>query len=221
MDYVAKSRNEWCGLPMPIEGERLVLASSHPAFDQYKELNAFTGNPEDLEDDGYKIVNQWYSRKWRCDVYIMQSPEGKYEFGKVPAFHHIRQALGTMACSVAWSIESESKALQTLASLLPHHAFKYYLLTGMFLESSKRCRTTYIFRKLRPTVALAPNIDGSNMRILATLCMHPLAYYEGTWAGAMCPTDDVIAHLMMMRADEHMFWKRCNQHQAYRPESGL
>ena len=59
------------------------------------------------------------------------------------------------------------------------------------------------------------------MKILACLCMHPIAYYAGSWAGAMCPTDDVIAHLSLMRADEHMFWKRSNQHPPYRPEAGL
>jgi hypothetical protein len=51
--------------------------------------------------------------------------------------------------------------------------------------------------------------------------MHPIAYYHGSWAGAMCPTDDVIAHLSLMRGDEAMFWKRSTQHPAYRPEAGL
>jgi hypothetical protein len=37
----------------------------------------------------------------------------------------------------------------------------------------------------------------------------------------MCPTDDVIAHLMLMRGDEAMFWRRCNQHAAHLPEAGL
>jgi hypothetical protein len=37
----------------------------------------------------------------------------------------------------------------------------------------------------------------------------------------MCPTDDVIAHLALMRGDEAMFWRRCNQHPPYRPEAGL
>jgi hypothetical protein len=51
--------------------------------------------------------------------------------------------------------------------------------------------------------------------------MHPIAYYEGSWAGAMCPTDDVIAHLMLMRGDEPMFWKRSSQHPATSPAAGL
>jgi hypothetical protein len=37
----------------------------------------------------------------------------------------------------------------------------------------------------------------------------------------MCPTDDVIAHLQLMRGDERMFWKRSNQHPSWRPEAGL
>lgn len=40
-------------------------------------------------------------------------------------------------------------------------------------------------------------------------------------AGAMCPTDDVIAHLMLMRGDEVDFWHRSNQHPAHRHEAGL
>jgi hypothetical protein len=47
------------------------------------------------------------------------------------------------------------------------------------------------------------------------------AYYAGSWGGAMCPTDDVIAHLTLMRGDEPMFWRRSNQHHPKRHESGL
>jgi hypothetical protein len=223
MNKIAQSRDQWCGMPMPIEGEQLVLEASHPEFDNYRQLNLITGKDEDLGDDneGWRIVNSWYSRKWRCDIYILQGPDGKYQVGKMPAFHHIKYDLSTMACSVAWSIESESKALETLAGMLPHHAFKYYLMTGIFLESSKRSGITYIFRKLKPTVAIKASHGDDEMKILAALCMHPLAYYAGSWAGAMTPTDDVIAHLQMMRADEHFYWKRCNQHRPYRPEAGL
>lgn len=37
----------------------------------------------------------------------------------------------------------------------------------------------------------------------------------------MTPTDDVIAHLTLMRGDEPMFWRRANQHGPDRPEAGL
>lgn len=59
------------------------------------------------------------------------------------------------------------------------------------------------------------------MRILACLCLHPLGYYRGSWSGAMVPTDDVIAHLLMVRGDEHDFWRKANQHRPDAPEAGL
>ena len=57
--------------------------------------------------------------------------------------------------------------------------------------------------------------------MLCAPCLHPIAYYDGSWAGAMCPTDDVIAHLALMRGDEHMFWRRANQHAPWRREAGV
>lgn len=39
------------------------------------------------------------------------------------------------------------------------------------------------------------------MRIVACLCMHPIGYYADSWAGALCPTDDVITHLLLMRSE--------------------
>ena len=122
-------------------------------------------------------------------------------------------------CSLAWGLKQEQNALQTLATLVSHHQMKQYVLTGMFLESSERSKVSYIFRRLRPTVALRD--AGDKMKILCCMCLHPIAYYEGSWAGAMCPTDDVIAHLMLMRGDEHHFWKSANQHPAWKPEAGL
>ena len=90
---------------------------------------------------------------------------------------------------------------------------------GMFMETSKRSGLTYVFRRLRPTIVL--DAKGSEVKIRCCLCMHPIGYYAGTWAGAMTPTDDVIAHLMMMRGDEPMFWRRANQHPSWVPEAGL
>lgn len=172
---------------------------------------------------GWSLVNRWYSRKWRCDICIMRDPQGKIVHGKLPAVHHGSQLLSTLACSDAWGIEQEANGQRLLAGMLTHRQFKQYLLTGMFLERSRRSGVYYLFRKLRPTVAMsAGNGDpDSPMRILACLCMHPIAYYAGSWAGAMCPADDVVAHLMMMRGDEKMFWRRSTQHPPYRPEAGL
>jgi hypothetical protein len=36
--------------------------------------------------------------------------------------------------------------------------------------------------------------------------------YDGTFAGVMPPTDEVVADLLAMRGDEHFFWRKSNQH---------
>lgn len=217
---IAAERGEWAGIPMPLDGEHLVI---EPSFPNAEALMSTYDKPDrPTEDEGWKVRNRWYSHQHRCDIVLFEK-DGKIEWGKLPAFHHISHTLATLGCADAWGIEQEGKAVDLLGKLVSHRKFKQYLLTGMFLERSKRSGVTYLFRRLKPTVAIAAHrtAPGGSMCILASLCMHPIAYYAGSWAGAMCPTDDVIAHLMLMRADEHMFWKRCNQHPAYRPEAGL
>lgn len=214
---IASNTNEWAGIPMPIEGERLVIEPSFP----WAEVLSGEAIKEDAEDEGWQLRNKWYCPRWRCEILVMQDPEGRVVHGKVPAFHHIRYDLSTLGCSDVWGIEQEGRAVQLLGTMLRHRQFKQYLMTGMFLETSKRSGTVYLFRRLKPTIAIAAGSPDDGMKILAALCMHPIAYYEGSWAGAMVPTDDVIAHLSLMRGDEHMFWKRCNQHPPYRPEAGL
>jgi hypothetical protein len=130
--------------------------------------------------------------------------------------------LSTIGCSVAWGIEQEAAAVQLLGTLLRHHTFKQYLLTGMFLETSKRSGLTYLFRRLKPTVVIDARDNGQkSIRALCALCLHPIAFYAGSWAGAMTPTDDIIAHLMLMRGDEPMLWRRSNQHDPLDPRAGL
>lgn len=92
-------------------------------------------------------------------------------------------------------------------------------MTGGFIETSKRSGVTYLFRRLRPTLALKDN--NGEMKILCALCLHSIGFYRGTWAGALCPTDDVISHLVMMRGSEAKFWAHANQHHPVRPEAGI
>ena len=205
---------------MPLEGERLIIEPSYP----FAELAKIGQKTVDPEDDGWRQRNSWYSLRWRSDIIIMER-DGKIDWGRLPAFHHIKHDLTTLGCSDVWGIEQEGRAVRLLGEMLRHRQFKQYLMTGMFLETSRRSGVMYLFRRLKPTIAIAahPGLPDAErgMRILCALCMHPIAYYAGSWAGAMVPTDDVIAHLSMMRGDEHMFWKRCNQHPAWRPEAGL
>lgn len=220
LSRIAAERGDWAGIPMPLDGQNLIIEPTYPKAAMLMEI----GKKPDEPDDGWRLRNQWYSQHHRCDILIMER-EGKIDWGKLPAFHHIAHDLTTLGCSDVWGIEQEGRAVQLLGGMLSHRQFKQYLLTGMFLERSKRSGVTYLFRRLKPTVAIAANPGlpekPGGMRILCCLCMHPIAYYAGSWAGAMCPTDDIIAHLSMMRGDEKMLWRRANQHPPFRPEAGL
>lgn len=251
LSRIANKTALWAGIPMPLQGERLVIEPSYPNAAALSKIGvpetpaicALCTAPRGSEhvetcprfepgvavgahdnDEGWSLVNEWYSPRLRCKIVMMRDPQGRIVHGKVAAFHHISYDLHTLGCSDAWGLEQEHRALQLLGSMIRHRQMKQYVLTGMFLEKSRRSDVTYMFRRLKPTIAVAPDRSGdesASMRILAALCMHPIAYYAGSWAGGMCPTDDVIAHLSLMRGDEAVFWRRSNQHPPYLPEAGL
>lgn len=209
---LSEKAEEWAGIPLALEGEELIVEPSYPFASIFKPKR-------DTEPVDYKVRNTFYSRRHRCDVVIFEEADGRITHGLLPRGNSIAQAVRTLGCSAAWGIEQESNALQLLATLLPHHAFKHYLLTGTFLERSRRSGVMYLFRKLRPTVAFS--MRGEEVKFLAALCLHPIAYYQDSWAGAMCPSDDICAHLQLMRGDEHLFWRRAVQHAAHEPEAGI
>lgn len=206
---IAAKAEEWAGIPMPIDGESLIV---NPTY----RFAAILNHEEPSIAPARAI---FWSSRFRCNV-VIDDHHGKVRHGLAPAFHSVDQQLRTLGCSVAWGIEQEATALELLSTMIAPHTMKMYCLTGSFIETSKRSGVIYVFRKLRPTIALRATPD-DRLKILCSMCMHPIAYYQGSWAGAMCPTDDVIAHLSMMRADEPMFWRRCNQHPPHRPEAGL
>ena len=125
----------------------------------------------------------------------------------------------TLEAAAAWPIEAEQKAQKKLSSLIHPDLFELYQLTGHFPEISKRSQVTYLFRKGRPTVTFRQSEEETVM--LCALCLHPIGYYAESWAGVMCPTDEVIAHLLMMRGSEEKFWANANQHPLDRPTAGL
>lgn len=218
---VAAVQEHWAGIPMPMQDAELIIEPKYPNAEALSTRGNYTPEQQSVESP-IKIRNAWWSDRLRGDIYIYEDEAGKVQHLVAPKPHMLKHSMLTLGCSYAWGIEQESRALNLLATLVQHHTFKQYLLTGMFMETSKRSGLTYLFRKLRPTVVLDVRAkDSTTARILCALCLHPIAYYADSWAGAMCPTDDVIAHLSLMRGDEHMFWKRSNQHLPGRPEAGL
>lgn len=226
LKQVAARDRSWAGIPLPIEGMRLRI---HPKFPKAAELSdigvtAAQRSAEEALAAKYpdtKIRNSFWSHHRKAQV-IVYEEQGKVGFVLHRGTNPATRMLDTLMCSHAWGLEQESRAIQTLGTLLRHHIFKSYLLTGMFLETSKRTGLTYVFRRLRPTVVIDAKVpEGQSIRVRCALCMHPIAHYEDTWAGAMTPTDDVIAALMMMRGDEPMFWRRSTQHPPWEPNAGI
>ncbi len=230
---LALERGEWAGYPVPVEDAPLVIEPRHPAHEQFHgvSIRGLVDQPEvrvctdeDVRED-LLVRNEWYSRARGATVVLYEhGAAGRVRLALVPteaALQRLTTTLRTFEPAArAWTFEAEVKAMAMLATLVPDHLWRLYWLTGHFLETSARSGVTYVFRRLRPTLALRPGPDGG-MRCLAALCLHPLGYYGGTWGGVMVPTDDVLAHLMMMRGDEHRFWRTANQMPIDFPEAGV
>lgn len=209
---IATHGDEYAGIPMTFEGQEVIVHES------YKFAEVF--NRKSLKETARpKIVNHWRHPQG-YDVYVLRRSTGKAYHAKDAPKSTAAMVLGTIEIASAWTMECESRALEKLRELIPPHLFDMYQLTGQFLQTSKRSGLTYIFRRLRPTMVLTPH-RGANMEVLCALCLHPMGYYKGTWGGVMVPTDEVIAHLMLMRGDEADYWRQANQHPAWRKESGI
>lgn len=221
--YITDRDHEWCGVPMPLPGLGLVLANGYPHAERVQQLQEVIGNTEPPEyDEEWREVNRWHDHRQHGDIIICRHTDGRTQWVlDAYAPRRNKHLFGPFDTSQAWDLDTEIAAMDKLASLLTAHQFKLYILTSAFIESSPRSGLFYMFRRCRPTVVMTPHKCVNEMRVLACLCLHPLAYYAHTFGGAMVPTDDVIAHLLLMRGDEHMLWKRANQHQAISPESGL
>lgn len=230
MRRIAHATNEWAGIPMPLDSHDLVI---EPTYPRAEALMGVLRAPPPTQDgapttDYVKLRNSFWSFRYKCWAFIYEEA-GKIKYGLAPTGNQCDKLIMTLGASDAWGIEQEKNAIDTLGTLLRHRQFKQYLLTGMFMERSARSGVHYLFRRLRPTVAMTTHgrrglkekDKDDVMRVLCSLCLHPIGYYAGTWAGSMTPTDDVIAHLMLMRGDEHLFWRRANQHAAWDPNAGI
>lgn len=235
MDLASTLKGDWQGIPVYIPGETVVLHRRHPLADRFRSMSepAYPEAPthcNTAEEIG-KVLNHWFSFRRSQDVYIMET-DGKRYAVTLPvspdhSMNRLNLTLRTLGATDAWGLEAEYRAREKLRGLLSERQWRHYDLTGTFLETSPRSRVTYLFRRLRPTLALSPrhkdgkSEDDSTMLCLSALCLHPVGYYDETWGGCMTPTDDVIAHLLLMRADEADFWRQANQHRPWRPEAGV
>lgn len=248
---VALDRGHYHGYPLPDDNCRLIVSKRFPLQNMYgcklgdddeedEDEQAEEKEEEKLYLDrdmidkfnevarqlgAAQFVNSWFDRRTQFEICLWRTADGKTHVTKQPKSSGCRVEflLRTMGVSPVWDVTAETNALRKLQELIPEPMFNYYVLTGMFIERSKRSGVLYMFRRCRPTLALSdkPVRGTRHLRPLCALCLHPVGYYEGSHAGAMVPTDDVIAHLTLMRGDEHHYWKCATQHPLWVPEAGL
>lgn len=204
-----------------MNGARLADGDDHEADEA---LAGLTPEKRDIVKALYEtlckseFVNMWWDERRLRVVTLLRDPSGKthHDITDCGPGRRARMMMLTLGVSRHWDMTAEMTAMQKLQEFLPDHLFKYYLMTGTFIERSQRSGVLYVFRRCRPTLAI-----GRDQKILCALCLHPIGYYSGSFGGAMVPTDDVICHLLLMRGDERRYWSQCNQHSAWLPEAGL
>ena len=221
-------QQDWSGLPIPIPGLSLVLEPRYKlkALETFRWKECYDENgsrydiPEEPppEPSEYRRVNSWWNERFQVTVSVLRDKQGRARLG-LKQVDRLSFTLRTLEATAAWPVEAEQNAQKMLASLIPGDQFESYLLTGHFFETSKRSQVTYLFRRGRPTIAMRDTEEACYW--LCALCLHPIGYYGDTWAGVMCPTDEVIAHLLLMRGSEEKFWANANQHRIDHPAAGV
>lgn len=221
------AQNDWSGLPVPVDGLNLILEPryKHKSLSEFRWSECYENGvrrvieKEPLANPSeFKIVNSWWNSRYQVTVGVAKDKRGQVQL-RIWGEDRLAFTIRTLEAAVVWPMEAEKKAHEKLAGLIPSDQFEIYVLTGHFAEISKRSKLTYLFRRGRPTVVLRQ--DNEFSFALCALCLHPIGYYGDTWAGVMCPTDEVIAHLLMMRGSEHKFWANANQHPIDRPAAGV
>jgi len=222
------SRKDWSGLPVPVPGLSMVLEPRYKlkCLEEFRWKECFDENgtryeiPEESppQPSEFRRVNSWWNSRYQAYIIVIQDKQGRSRFG-VELVDRLSFTFRTVEAAAVWPVEAEDKAQKKLASLISRDLFELYQLTGHFAETSKRSQVTYLFRRGRPTIAIREEERGAHL--LCALCLHPIGYYGDTWAGVMCPTDEVIAHLLMMRGSEEKFWANANQHPVDHPAAGV
>ncbi len=115
--------------------------------------------------------------------------------------------------------EREEKACNLLKQHATEEQWHMYRLTGTLIHNDERSRYCYLIRRGFPTLVFEKDEEQPGVLVFKLgLCAHQEGYEPGHFSGFCCPTDDVVAHLLMLRADEDTFWNRAKIHL---PVSGL
>lgn len=215
------------GLPLPsmyAMNRQMVMAKGVP-LRHVIERPARTELEESLAGK-IKVRNSW-SKLGDAEIAIVETEEGPFAFPRYHAGWRLQKLLDTsfLRSGTSQTAEAELRAMESLKQRINNRQWESYILSGIFPEKSERSDIHYFFRKGYPTIAasyhegIKPGYDQGH--ILACLCLHPIGYYQGSYCGMMCPTDEVICHLLLMRSDERKYWSQCGQWSASDPRSGI
>jgi hypothetical protein len=204
---------------------RVIMAKGSPLSEKHGHdvPVAIGGAPEvrvcsasdvnECQDEDY-VVNTWHTTRKMIAVCNNRKGASVHKFEATT--ERFEMYLRTLLCQAgAVDSDAEFKAMIALRKRINDNQWDCYVLGNAFTETSERSNVTYIFRKGLPTIAMRcrPRPEGGETRhFLAALCSHPLAWFEGTHVGAYPPTDEVLANLLAVRADEHMYWRKSIQH---------
>lgn len=198
-----------------------VVLARGTALSHNARMRDQTDYAEYLAAHGHHIRNSWnvLGDKSVSVVNTTNGPMALYEWH---AGNRQRKFIDGLAARMdsRLTAEAEEQAVALLKTKVKAQQYRCYLLNNAFVEQSKRSGIFYFFRKGLPVVAISYH-GYPQGRIIACLCLHPYGYYRGTHAGVMTPTDEVIAQLLLMRANEHKFWAKSGQWSASDSRSGL
>lgn len=235
VDMALRQKGIYHGMPMVNLGERFTaVGNTHdPFLKDLLDVNQRDEHLESVPDEGeeeacLKVRNAWELKQpWRGrwgKVSIVEKENGRVGVAFDPLSSPTFQRFDILAAT--WYardrttlLEAEETAQAKLRELVHDDQWRSYRLIDSFIEDAKS-GVCYVLRKGRPTLAFRPEGDTFG-KALCALCFHPMAYYDGTWAGAMAPSDEVIAHLLHIRADEHYFWRKANHIPFEWPNSGV
>jgi hypothetical protein len=239
LNEIAVAHGVESGLPMPsfFDVRRpMVLARGAPL--SRIPLN-FNEQAQELASRNIPVRNSWHMLGDRS-VCIVQTDEGPMAWPQYDAGTRLHKLMDGMLLRSGsqQTAEAELRAMESLRKRINRNQWESYVLNGAFPERSKRSDVHYIFRKGLPTIAATAHGNGKlecrqelgmdneeqadgGLRVLACLCLHPMGYFAYTHCGLLCPTDEVICALLMMRADEWKFWQSSGQWSASDTRSGI
>jgi len=167
------------------------------------------------------VRNSWEQLGDRS-VVVIQTEDGPMVYWENHAGNRARKFIHGIEARMESSMtaEAELKAINLLKTKVTERQFRCYMLNNAFVERSPKSDLFYFFRKGLPVIAFSYHGYEAG-KILACLCIHPYGYFEFTHAGVMCPTDEVIGQLLLMRASEKKFWAKAGQWSPSDPRSGL